>query len=302
MTNLEIEGFLTIVKEGSLSRAAKKLFVSQPALSRRMKALEDELGYTLVVRKKGIKNIELTEEGRAFIPVAKKWRLLWKEARDISRLDRSLILNIAAVDSVSTYILPKVYKKFLKEYPDINMSVRMLHSQEAYEYVESGMLDLAFISDDMYSPNVETIPAFTEQMLLICAENANYPRVVHPSMLDVTRQIRMPWNPEYDMWHNYWFDSRVRPRVFLDKMSLLEEFLFWQDNWAIVPASVAHNLESKGGIAVREIEDGPSDRIIYYLLGEDRKPGTVNAFLNCLKGFLDTSLIPDKPDEQGNSF
>lgn len=302
MTNLEIEGFLSIVKEGSISRAAEKLFVSQPALSRRMKALEDELGYTLVIRKKGIKNIELTEEGRAFIPVAKKWRLLWKEARDISRLDRTLILNIAAVDSVSTYILPQVYKKFLMENPDINMSVRMLHSQEAYEYVEGGMVDLAFISDDMYSSNVETIPAFTERMLFICGDKAKYPRVVHPSMLDAASQIRLPWNPEYDMWHNYWFDSRVKSRVFLDKMSLLEEFLFWQDNWAIVPASVAYRLESKGGIAVREIEEGPSDRIIYYLLGEDRKPGTVNAFLNCLKGCLDTSLISDIPYEQCNSF
>lgn len=302
MTNLEIEGFLSIVKEGSISRAAEKLFVSQPALSRRMKALEDELGYTLVIRKKGIKNIELTEEGRAFIPVAKKWRLLWKEARDISRLDRTLILNIAAVDSVSTYILPQVYKKFLMENPDINMSVRMLHSQEAYEYVEGGMVDLAFISDDMYSPNVETIPAFTERMLFICGDKAKYPRVVHPSMLDAASQIRLPWNPEYDMWHNYWFDNRVKSRVFLDKMSLLEEFLFWQDNWAIVPASVAYRLESKGGIAVREIEEGPSDRIIYYLLGEDRKPGTVNAFLNCLKGCLDTSLISDIPYEQCNSF
>ena len=180
------------------------------------------------------------------------------------------------------------------------MSVRMLHSQEAYEYVEGGMVDLAFISDDMYSPNVETIPAFTERMLFICGENAKYPWVVHPSMLDVTRQIRLPWNPEYDMWHNYWFDSRKKPRVFLDKMSLLEEFLFWEDNWAIVPASVARHLESKGSIVVREIEEGPSDRIIYYLLGEDRKPGTVNSFLNCLRGCLDTSLIPDKPDEQSN--
>lgn len=52
MTELEIEAFLAIVKSGSISAAAQELYVTQPALSRRIGALEQELGYCLMNRKK----------------------------------------------------------------------------------------------------------------------------------------------------------------------------------------------------------------------------------------------------------
>ena len=90
--------------------------------------------------------------------------------------------------------------------------------------MEAGTLDLAFVSDDRYVANVATVPVFREPMLFVCGAEAQYPQVVDPAQLDATRQIRIPWNPEYDAWHQYWFDARLQPRVFLDKLSFLEEF------------------------------------------------------------------------------
>ena len=46
---------------------------------------------------------------------------------------------------------------------------------------------------------------------------------VHPSALDPSRELRLPWNPEYDLWHSFWFSSAAAPRVVLDQMSLLED-------------------------------------------------------------------------------
>ena len=67
MTEREIEAFLTIVRTGSISAAAEVLYVTQPALSRRIRALEQELGYQLFIRKKGLRNVGLTAEVKAFI-------------------------------------------------------------------------------------------------------------------------------------------------------------------------------------------------------------------------------------------
>lgn len=53
MTRLEIEAFIEVVQAGSISAAAKSLYISQPALSRRIQVLESELGYQLIERKKG---------------------------------------------------------------------------------------------------------------------------------------------------------------------------------------------------------------------------------------------------------
>ena len=77
MTQLEIEAFLNIVKYGSITKAAEVLYISQPALSRRIKSLENELQYELFIRQKGIRNVILTPQGEAFIPIAEKWQQLW---------------------------------------------------------------------------------------------------------------------------------------------------------------------------------------------------------------------------------
>lgn len=287
MTNLEIEAFLAVVKTGSITRAADALFVTQPALSRRIKALETELGYPLIERRKGVRRIGLTEEGAAFQIVAEKWRMLWEETRGISELRKNAVLNVASVDSVSTYIMSGVYRAFLTNQAGTNLSIRTLHSGEAYGYVEGGLVDLAFVSDNVYSQEVEIAPAFQEPMRFLCGRNAGYPDVVHPSRLDPSKQIKVPWNPEYDAWNKYWFKEGIQPRVFLDKISLLEEFLFQEDNWAVVPASVADALCRKlEDVVVKAMQDGPGDRIIYYLLGKHRRAEAAKDFLACLRDCL----------------
>ncbi len=74
MTELEIEAFLTIVKTGSITAAAQRLYETQPALSRRIRALEQELGYSLMTRSKGARTVLLTPEGAACNSVAEKWK------------------------------------------------------------------------------------------------------------------------------------------------------------------------------------------------------------------------------------
>lgn len=286
MTNTEIEAFWAVVQTGSITRAAESLYVTQPALSRTLKALESELGYQLLTRQRGNRSIELTDAGRAFVSVAEKWQALWKEARDISRLDRELVLNIVATDSINSCIMPSIYDAFLRENPRMSMSISTRFSYEGYDFVEQGLADMALITCDRYSKNIETIPAFKEKMCFVCNKGHNCSDPIAPSRLDPAQEIRVPWNPEYDMWHNYWFDSSVSPRVRVDKFSLTERFLAQLDSWAIVPASVAGLLTLNPKIERRELRSGPPDRICYYLLGKSRKPEATRKFLSVLDQYI----------------
>ena len=151
------------------------------------------------------------------------------------------------------------------------MSIQNHHSYEAYSFVESGLTDIAFISDAMYSKNVETIPAFREPMLFVAGKNVNFPTEIHPSKLDVTHEIKIPWSPQFDIWHDYWFGAFAKPRVILDQMSMMEYFLDSQDNWAVVPVSVARKIAKAVDVEIRKIKEGPPDRIIYYILEKQSK-------------------------------
>ena len=70
MTHWEIKTFIKIVKYRSISKAAKKLYLTQSTVSHRINVLEEELGVKLIIRRKGYRSIESTHDGEAFSP----WR------------------------------------------------------------------------------------------------------------------------------------------------------------------------------------------------------------------------------------
>lgn len=282
MTQPEIEAFLTTVKLGSISAAASALFITQPALSRRLHALEGELGYPLLIRGKGIRSSLLTQEGIAFVPMAKKYIALWQEAKLIPA-SKGGIVKLSSVGSVSTYLLPEVVSCFLSAYPECNLQFHNYHSLEAYDHVARGALDMAFISDDMFSREVYTIPLFREAMVLALSSGEKYTHAAGPRDLDAGDEIRLPWNPEYDLWHGYWFSSSLHPRVELDQMSLLEYFLKQRDLWAILPAHVATCVKNISGVQIRSLTEGPPESYIYYLARDQTLSFQLESFLSLFK-------------------
>ena len=289
MTELEIDAFLNIVKYGSITKAAEILYISQPALSRRIKSLESELQYKLFIRQKGVRNITLTPQGEAFVLIAEKWKELWLETKDISPISKNTMFHISAIDSINSYILSKVYKTFIEENNHIHLVIHNLHSQDSYKYVENKLVNLGFISNDMYSKDVKTVPIFSEKMCFISNTENNYPNVVHPSNLDCKWEIRLPWNPEFDKWHNYWFGTTSKSLIIVDKMSILYDFLQIKNSWAIVPFSIGNWLvKNNKNLQISELEEAPPDRIYYYIQHINYKSEYVDKFLRILQKYLET--------------
>lgn len=291
MTHEDIEVFLAAVQSGSLSGAAQTLYITQPAVSRHIRALEQEVGCVLIVRRRGQRQIELTEQGQDFVHIAEKWRQVWREARNVARRDRKQTLRVGSVGSVSTYLLPAVFRSFLERNAGYALTFHNYHSSEAYRYMAEGTLDIALISDDMFYPQVETVPAYREPMALAAGAACGLTGRVHPSALDPSCELRLPWNPEFDLWHAFWFSGGAQPRAVLDQMSLLESFFSWQggwaDSWAVAPLSVALSMKERVNIQILELEEGPPDERIYYLLGRRRKEELIRSFLDCLRQELE---------------
>ena len=288
MTLQEIDVFLTVVRTGSVSEAAKLLYISQPAVSRHLDALEDALGSKLLIRKRGHRYIELTQCGKFFIPAAEKLKQSWQEAMTIPKQETSPSLRVGCIGSLCTYLSTnKVFQDFLAKDSRRGLEFLQFHSSQAYEAVASGQIDFAIISDDIYHPHVETIPLFREPMVLLAGHNSALKGKIHPSQLDPSREIRLPWNPEYDLWHSFWFSSGAKPRIIVNQMALLEGVFsgggIWEDSWAVAPVIVARAISEKTGARICELESGPPDEIIYYIVGPKRKPELTQSFLECLK-------------------
>lgn len=304
MTNLEIQAFLTTVEFGNLSDAAKALYVSQPALSRRISALEAELGFSLLTRSRGKRSVQLTEPGKAFISVARKWQMLWKETLQAGQLDSKNIFYVSGVGSVLSFLAP-FFQEFIqsqsKSNPHSRLNIGTMHSYEAFTNIEKGIVDLALITDAFYSPNVETRALYREPMRLVTAKTADLPDYIEIEQLNAADEIRTPWSREFDSWHDYWFGSTSIPRFQLDQIPIIEQFVFSESYWAMLPVTIANKmLEVNPTVSVHRCVQQPPDRTIYALLGHRRKAKYSNAFLELLVQYIsrnpDLTLID--PEEQ----
>ena len=99
MTN--IHTFLRVVYSSSLTQAANELFVSQPTVTARLQQLEEEVGSVLIHRGKGVRAVELTPQGKAFLPLAERWAALDTETSQFLAQQVQLPLSIACLDSIN---------------------------------------------------------------------------------------------------------------------------------------------------------------------------------------------------------
>ena len=266
MTFPEIEAFLSIAETGSFTAASKKLFISQPALGRRIKALEEELGYSLFVRSKGVRNAVLTRQGEAFIGIAHRWQALWMETEKVLRSGKGQDFYIASVSSLIAFLFPPVIETFMEEESGCSLHVTNSHSSDAYARISGKQADLAFVTDPLYSTEVKTTPLFREQLCLVAGNSLNLPEKVSLSDLDPAQEILTQWDQPFSSWHNYYFATASKPRIQLDEMVFLEHFMRSGSYWAFMPYAAADRILNRTSASIHEtIDFRPPERNIYYL-------------------------------------
>ena len=138
---------IVIAEEKSFSKAAKKLFISQPALSQYVSTIENELNMKIFDRNKY--PIKLTVAGEVFIKNAKELlNLKAKMIRDINSSTKvfSGTLKIGISPFRSPYILPNILSQMKKLYPDIKLFIVEKYAKELEKLLEKGDIDIAIMS------------------------------------------------------------------------------------------------------------------------------------------------------------
>ncbi|HEY4389369.1 MAG TPA: LysR family transcriptional regulator [Ktedonobacteraceae bacterium] len=146
----EIEAFVTIKRSGSFTRAATILYISQPAISRRIELLERELGAPLFERLPT--GVRLTEAGQAFLPYAQQ---VLAAMRDGAAAVRSLeeeeqgSITLALVGTLASTHLTGQLQEFREAYPNVRLLLRTARSDEVSDLVQQGeaLLGLRYFVD-----------------------------------------------------------------------------------------------------------------------------------------------------------
>ncbi|MBI2155454.1 MAG: LysR family transcriptional regulator [Candidatus Rokubacteria bacterium] len=163
----QVEAFLAVLTFGGFRRAADALRVTQPAVSARIRALEDSLGVRLFER--GRHGLAPSAAGRALRPHAETLLQSVARARQAVhdlRPSAGGALQIAAVLSICTYLLPDVLKRFQAAHPKVMITVRSGHSKEVLEMVLRGEAEIG-LARSLHHPEVETLSLRDDPLILV---------------------------------------------------------------------------------------------------------------------------------------
>lgn len=166
----QMRGFLETAREKSFTRAAEKLFLTQPAVSLQVKALEEELG-TRVFERHG-KQVLLTEAGRVlFARVEEILDMVNRAQQDIAALGdlKTGRLCVGTSDTNCAYVLPPVVKAFRAAYPGVDIRLTDRMSSEVVRLVMEGAVDFGLATLPVRESRVITVPLFVREDVLICA-------------------------------------------------------------------------------------------------------------------------------------
>jgi len=199
MDTQNLKAFVEVATIRSFSEAAETLHLTQPAVSKRIATLENQLGCKLFDRIS--RTVHLTEAGLSLLPRAQQILQLVKDAqRSIADLhgEVSGSLSIGISHHIGLHRLPPVLQKFSQRFPAVHFDINFIDSEEAYEQVMQGRIELGVITldparqpskadrDKLATPLVQQ-PIWQDQLVVTVAPNHPLATVKDPDIIALSQ-------------------------------------------------------------------------------------------------------------------
>lgn len=190
----QIEAFIFVALTGSFSKTADLLYLSQPTVSMRIKALENTLGCKLFQRSGN--TVFLTREGDVFLPYAKSVLQSLQDGqmaiqRSFGRLEGELV--ISAVFVAAFYILPELVEKFTQLYPKIKLTIFTGHSHQVLEMVLRHEVSFG-IARAVNHPQIKRVQLMPDEMVLAVYPDHPFQNKTQVTLEDVSREKLILFN------------------------------------------------------------------------------------------------------------
>ena len=172
----QLETFIQVVKLKSFSKAAHKLYLTQPTITSHIQNLENELG-TILLNRSG-KAISPTGAGDLLY----KYALNIVNMRNMAQFDLGVYqgkiqghLDISISSIPRHYILPALLKDFINKYPEVTFSITDYDSKNVFDSIIEGNTDFGIVGTYFNSPNLEYIELIDDELCVITPNNSDYP-------------------------------------------------------------------------------------------------------------------------------
>jgi len=170
LDNFRLVVFRTVAEQRSFRKAAEELYLTQPAVSLQIKALEEDIGVQLFDRTGA--QIALTEAGKVLLGYSQQANALFVQAeQEIAALsgDHAGQLALGASTTIAQYVLPRLLGEYCKEHPRVHPTLISGNTEQIVEAVEKQKIELGFIEGPARSREVKSEPFLEDELVLIAS-------------------------------------------------------------------------------------------------------------------------------------
>lgn len=273
-----IRYFVQIADLGSITRAAQHLGIAQPALSRHLRSLEEELGTELLVRLP--RGVRLTGAGRQFVDHCRRIIRDLGRAQDELRSTTDMpqgrvVLGLSP--TIAPLVLPGIVERVKRQCPQISLKVVEGFSIQLYDALLAGRIDLGLLTSPAPSRALKLTPLISEPIVVLAPPEARGARRFYtlPELAKTpvitTESIRTIVDEQIRR-----YGARLNIEAEIDAVEAIRRLLLRGIGPAVMPMSTFHEDVQAGAIAAFPIADANVHRIL--MLGQpgERKPSAAS--------------------------
>lgn len=259
-TFVQLKSFVVVAEELHFGRAAERLQMTQPPLSRQIRKLEDEVGFDLFDRSK--RKVTLTSAGEAFLGEAKKLLALADRSQEVAERiatgeGGSVAVSLTAMGILA--LLPILIDEVAEHAPDLSLEIHEMVSRDQLVSVLNGEVDVGLVRRPAEDPDLESVLVHTER--LVAAVSSRHPLGVSQGPLRVSDMVGVDFIRYHPVQAAY-FDELarsvlrevpVKTRQQVAQVHSMVALVATNHGIAFVPESATHL--QMAGVVFRPIHD-----------------------------------------------
>ncbi len=282
--------FTAVAEQGSFSRAAAALHISQPGISRGVREFEAQTGARLLER--GPRGVTPTEAGRVLLRHAKILFTAERAAEEDLAAWRGLergTLSVGASTTVATWYLPSVLAAFHAAHPAVTLALHTANTAAIAAMLLARALDVALVEGPVDAPGIDVLPWRQDPMVLVASashELAAIDSLQAGDLAGATMVVREPGSGTRDVALAAMAAAGIRPRAVLEAGSteMIRQMVMAGLGVAIVPEAAVHDQIAAGRLVSLRMAGLSVSRTLNRLSLPDRQPSAAAAAFERLLG------------------
>lgn len=194
MTLRNLQIFVAVADCLNMTKAAKKLYISQPSVSMAVSEIEKEYGVVLFERSSG--KLSLTPMGKTLRSYAQNVLEMIEKMENLTREEASTCIKIGVTVTIGSTIMGPIIAKMKESMPKVDYHVTVANTRIIENMLLNSEVDIAFVEGQVANPNLEVYEVLSDELIAICAPGHRFGKMESVTLREVSKEPLILREPE----------------------------------------------------------------------------------------------------------